>query len=307
MQVLITGGAGFIGSHTAEALLELGASVRILDNLSTGKRANLPDHEHLSLQVGDIRNQDDIKKAMEGITHVLHLAAQVSVQASIEDPSTSCSQNIQGFVNVLSAAKDQQVERFVYASSAAIYGIPQKLPVEEEDALQPISPYGLEKSVNEQYAQLFDDLFGFQSLGLRYFNVYGPRQDPSSPYAGVISKFIEFIDKKQPLTVFGDGEQTRDFIFVKDIANANIAALKGSAPGFCNVGTGNTFTLLKIIEVLSDCVGQKLEVKHLPPRDGDIVHSSAKVNKIKELIGFSAQTDLSDGLKTLAKYFKVIS
>ena len=190
MKVLITGGAGFIGSHTAEALLETGASVRILDNLSTGKRENLPADKRLELQVGDIQNQNDVTEAMAGITHVLHLAAQVSVQASVEDPATSCSQNIQGFVNVLSAAKAQQVKRFVYASSAAVYGIPQHVPVAEKDALQPISPYGLEKSVNEQYAQLFHSLFGFESLGLRYFNVYGPRQDPTSPYAGVISKFL---------------------------------------------------------------------------------------------------------------------
>ena len=307
MQVLITGGAGFIGSHTAEALIKLGASVRVLDNLSTGKKENLPEHDRLSLHIGDIQNKENVKNAMQGMTHVLHLAAQVSVQASIEDPATSCSQNIQGFVNVLSEAKEQQVRRFVYASSAAVYGVPQQLPIGENDALNPISPYGLEKSVNEQYAHLFDDLFGFKSLGLRYFNVYGPRQDPSSPYAGVISKFLEFIDKKQPLTVFGDGEQTRDFIFVKDIAKANIDALQGEASGFCNVGTGNTFTLLQVIDVLSDCVGRKLEVKHLPARDGDIVHSSAKVDKIKELIDFSAESDLSEGLKDLARYFKVIA
>lgn len=306
MQVLVTGGAGFIGSHTVEALLASGASVRVLDNLSTGKEDNLPTHERLSLQVGDIQSQSDVAQAMVGITHVLHLAAQVSVQASIENPPISCSQNIQGFVNVITAAKEQQVQRFVYASSAAVYGIPQKLPVAEEDTLQPISPYGLEKRVNEQYAQLFQELFKFNSLGLRYFNVYGPRQDPASPYAGVISKFLEFIDNKQPLTVFGDGCQTRDFIYVKDIANANVAALTKAASGFCNVGTGNTWTLLEVIEVLSQCVRQTLAVEHLPPRDGDIVHSSARVEKINELIGFSAKSDLSTGLKALAQYCKVI-
>ena len=306
MQVLITGGAGFIGSHTAEALLASGASVRILDNLSTGKIENLPKHDCLNLLVGDIQNQSDVDNAMKGVTHVLHLAAQVSVQASIEDPSASCGQNIQGFVNVLSAAKEQQVRRFVYASSAAIYGVPQKLPVAEDDTLNPISPYGLEKSVNEQYAHLFEELFNFKSMGMRYFNVYGPRQDPSSPYAGVISKFLEFIEKKQPMTVFGDGLQTRDFIFVKDIARANVAALTGEASGFCNVGTGKTSTLLDVIQVLSDCVGRALEVNHLDPRDGDIIHSSAEVDKIKELIGFSAQTELSAGLRELAQYFKII-
>ena len=221
MKVLVTGGAGFIGSHTVEGLLEADARVRVLDNLSTGKRSNLPPHKHLDIQVGDIRNPNDVAMAMQGITHVLHLAAQVSVQASVESPPTSCSQNILGFVNVLHAARQQKVKRFVYASSAAVYGIPESVPLAENAELKPISPYGLEKYVNEQYATLFHSLYGFPSLGLRYFNVFGPRQDPKSPYAGVISKFIERISEQRPLTVFGDGLQTRDFIFVKDIARAN--------------------------------------------------------------------------------------
>ncbi len=184
MHVLITGGAGFIGSHTVGALLEGGATVRVLDNLSAGKRQNLPAHKKLELQVGDIRNIRDVATAMQGVTHVLHLAAQVSVQASVEDPPTSCTQNISGFVNVLNAARVHKVKRFAYASSAAVYGIPAHLPLSEESPVQPISPYGLEKSVNDQYATLFHSLYGFSSLGLRYFNVFGPRQDPKSPYAG---------------------------------------------------------------------------------------------------------------------------
>jgi UDP-glucose 4-epimerase len=306
MKVLVTGGAGFIGSHTVEALIETGAMVRVLDNLSTGKRQNLPSHTNIELFEGDIRVQQDVAKAMKETTHVLHLAAQVSVQASVEDPPTSCSQNIQGFVNVLAGAKAHQIQRFVYASSAAVYGIPQRVPISEEDVLDPISPYGLEKSINEQYGRMFSSLFQFSSMGLRYFNVYGPRQDPASPYAGVISKFLECIQKKQPLSVFGDGQQTRDFIFVKDIAQANVKALQGKTTQTCNVGTGKSWTLLEMIDALSRAVGQPLEVKHLAPRGGDIVHSSAKVTRIKEQLGFSTDWELVDGLKALATEFGVV-
>lgn len=301
MHVLITGGAGFIGSHTVEALLEGGATVRVLDNLSAGKRQNLPDSKKLELQVGDIRNIRDVATAMQGVTHVLHLAAQVSVQASVEDPPTSCTQNISGFVNVLNAARVHKVKRFAYASSAAVYGIPTHLPLSEDSPVQPISPYGLEKSVNDQYATLFHSLYGFSSLGLRYFNVFGPRQDPKSPYAGVISKFLECIARDSPLVVFGDGKQTRDFIFVKDVAQANRAALHGEGGGVCNVGTGQSRTLLQVIEALSLCVGRSLAVQHMPPRDGDIQHSGTRADHVRELLGFTAQTSLQDGLNALVQ------
>lgn len=302
MKVLVTGGAGFIGSHTVEGLLEIGASVRILDNLSTGKRTNLPPHKNLDLQVGDIRNPNDVAMAMQDITHVMHLAAQVSVQASVDDPPTSCAQNILGFVNVLHAARRQQVKRVVYASSAAVYGVPETVPLSESAGLNPISPYGLEKFVNEQYATLFQSLYGFSSLGLRYFNVFGPRQDPKSPYAGVISKFIERINEKQPLTVFGDGLQTRDFIFVKDIARANRAALEVEEAEVCNVGTGQSWTLLQVIDALATCVQKTLSVNHLPERGGDIRHSTAQVSRIQQSLGFRPQTSLETGLKELLRY-----
>jgi len=299
MLVLVTGGAGFIGSHTVEALLEAGAWVRVLDNLSTGKRANLPDHPRLEFQTGDIRNPQEVNAAMQGITHVLHLAAQVSVQASVEDPPTSCTQNIYGFVNVLHAACQNKVKRFVYASSAAVYGVPEQVPLSEDSVLAPISPYGLEKYVNEQYATLFESLYGFRSMGLRYFNVFGPRQDPKSPYAGVISKFIERISENQPLVVFGDGLQTRDFIYVKDIAQANRAALEGQGTGACNIATGKTWTLLQVIDTLSTCVKQKLTVEHKAPRDGDILHSAAYNDRLREVLGYTPKASLEDGLNAL--------
>ena len=202
MKVLVTGGAGFIGSHTVEALLEAGANVRVLDNFSTGKQENLPDHPNLETRSGDIQDRQIVDQSMEGVTHVLHLAAQVSVQASLEAPSVSCGINILGFVQVLASAHARQVQRFVYASSAAVYGSPAGLPVSEQDPVQPLSPYGLEKSVNDQYAGLYRSLFGFPALGLRYFNVFGPRQDPHSPYAGVISKFIYSVQKGAPMLIF---------------------------------------------------------------------------------------------------------
>ena len=304
MLVLVTGGAGFIGSHTVEALLDSGAWVRVFDNLSTGKRDNLPSHPRLELQVGDIRNPQEVNAAMQGITHVLHLAAQVSVQASVEDPPTSCTQNIYGFVNVLHAACQNKVQRFVYASSAAVYGVPEQVPLSEESRLAPISPYGLEKYVNEQYAALFKSLYGFQSMGLRYFNVFGPRQDPKSPYAGVISKFIERISENKPLIVFGDGLQTRDFIYVKDIAQTNRVALEGTGIGVCNVATGTTWTLLQVIASLSSCVNSTLEVEHKDPRGGDILHSAAYNKRLREVLGYTPQATLEDGLKALLQSLK---
>jgi len=301
MHVLVTGGAGFIGSHSVEHLLKANLPVRILDNFSTGNRQNLPTHSLLEIQVGDIRDGGAVHKAMAGITHVLHLAAQVSVQASVEDPSGSCSTNIGGFVNVLQAARSCGVERMVYASSAAVYGHPTRLPLRETDLAQPCSPYGLEKYVNDQYAALFAKEFGQSILGLRYFNVYGPRQDPSSPYAGVISKFISMFEQQRPLTVFGDGTQTRDFIFVKDIAKANVQALQSEMTGVCNVATGRSVTLLNLIEALSSCVNRKLDVVHLPAQAGDIPFSEADILKLSSIFPTQNMTSLNEGLLSLLK------
>ncbi|GJL66425.1 MAG: dTDP-glucose 4,6-dehydratase [Nitrospirales bacterium] len=299
MYVLVTGGAGFIGSHTVETLLKCGARVRVLDNFSTGKRQNLPSHANLEVCTGDIREVNDIQHAAADITHILHLAAQVSVQDSLVNPTRSCSINIQGFVNVLEAARIQQVDRMVYASSAAVYGYPQQLPLLEDDAVHPISPYGLEKSVNDQYAELFHSLFGCSLLGVRYFNVYGPRQDPKSPYAGVISKFVHCIEQQQALTVFGDGSQTRDFVFVKDVAQANVAALRSTATGVCHVATGTSRSVLDMIQALSNCVGHELQAIHQDAQTGDIPHSAAHIKKLTQALGVQCSTRFEDGLRLL--------
>jgi UDP-glucose 4-epimerase len=296
---LIIGGAGFIGSHTVEALLASGRRVRVLDNFSSGREENLPSHPLLEIQAGDIRNADDVARAMAGMSHVLHLAAQVSVQASVEAPGDSCAHNIHGFVNVLDAARRQGVKRFVYASSAAVYGTPQALPLTEASPLAPESPYGLEKAVNDHYAALFRRLYGFASLGLRYFNVYGPRQDPRSPYAGVISKFADCMAAGKPLTVFGDGQQTRDFIFVKDVAAANMKALETGLTGVCNIGTGASVTLLQLIDALGDIVGRSLEVVHAEARPGDIRDSACDTSVMVKELGYRARYSLAEGLAEL--------
>lgn len=298
-RVLITGGAGFIGSHSAETLLAAGARVTVLDNFSSGKRANLPAHPGLTLICGDIRDPSTVDQALDGVSHVLHLAAQVSVPASVADPLASSQHNIQGFLNVLDGARRAKVARFVYASSAAVYGVPARLPLDEESPAAPLSPYGLEKSVNDQYAALYRELYGLSTLGLRYFNVYGPRQDPASPYAGVISRFAAAMVKGEPVRVFGDGGQTRDFIFVGDVARLNLRALESPASGVCNIATGHSVTLLELIGALAECAGCMPQIRHEAPASGDIRHSAASPRRMLELLGPMAMTPLPDGLQQL--------
>ena len=301
MNVLVIGGAGFIGSHSVEMLLEEGRTVRVLDNFSSGIRKNLPTHSDLEVLEGDIREYKTVEAAMAGVSQVLHLAAQVSVQASIENPPHSCATNILGFVNVLQAARSLKVPRLVYASSAAVYGHPTRVPIVETDPCQPISPYGLEKQINDLYAGLFAETFGLSLLGLRYFNVYGPRQDPRSPYAGVISKFLDRIAQHQPLRVYGDGSQTRDFIFVKDVARANVAALNSSMTGVCQVATGTSCDLMQMIDMLSRCMKRPLDVMHEAPLVGDIPFSSAKIDRFRELVNPQDLTPLERGLALLVE------
>lgn len=299
MRVLVTGGAGFIGSHSVEALLSAGADVAVLDDLSNGKRGNLPVHEKLNFLQGDIRDPSAVNEAMLGATHVLHLAAQVSVQASVADPMNSCHNNVVGFLNVLEAAKAQGVQRVVYASSAAVYGIPTEVPLSETSPTAPISPYGLEKLIDDQYAALYATLYGLRPLGLRYFNVYGPRQDPASPYAGVISKWAAALASGAPVRVFGDGMQTRDFVYVKDIARANVHALQNSATGLCNIGTGSSITLLQLLDALEQAAGTRATRQFEAPAPGDILESRMRPERMHQLLGLQAATPLSEGLKAL--------
>ena len=299
MHALVTGGAGFIGSHTAEALLETGAQVRVFDNLSSGKRSNLPRHERLQLIEGDIREPADLRRAMHDVTHVLHLAAQVSVRASLHDPAVSASHNVTGFLNVAEAVRACPGVRLVYASSAAAYGAPSSLPLAEESACLPASPYGLEKLIDDQYAGLYCTLYGTSMLGLRYFNVYGPRQDPASPYAGVISRFVDRLRAGEPLSVFGDGLQTRDFVYVRDVARANVVALGSAYCGVVNVGTGRSVSLLQLIETLGRCAGSVPQVRFDAPVQGDIRDSSMRPDRMRTVLGFTPATTLAEGLTLL--------
>ena len=299
MHALVTGGAGFIGSHSVEALLECGAEVTVLDNFSTGKREHLPQHPALRVIVGDIRDSAVVAGAMRGVSHVLHLAAQVSVQSSVEDPAQSAKHNVAGFLNVADCARQQVDVRLVYASSAAVYGAPTLLPLDETSNCEPTSPYGLEKLINDQYAKLFSALYGLKVLGLRYFNVYGPRQDPASPYAGVISRFAARLGNDEPLTIFGDGEQTRDFVFVRDVARVNVAALRSDARGILNIGSGVSVSLLQLVKTLGNCAGRTPKMQFAPALPGDIRHSSMRPARMHETLDIPPATTLAEGLGTL--------
>ena len=298
-RVLVTGGAGFIGSHTTEALLASGADVTVFDDFSAGKMDNLKDAPQARIVRGDIRDLDAVRKVMQGMDAVMHLAAQISVRLSVEDPVNSAQHNVSGFIHVLQAARESGVARVVFASSAAVYGVPRLLPLDESSAVGPISPYGLEKLIDEQYASLFHDLYGLNCMGLRYFNVYGPRQDPTSQYAGVISKFAAGMLEGRPLRIFGTGQQTRDFVFVKDIARANVAALGSTVPGVVAVGTGRSVTLLDLVAALGRCTGRSAEVVHESAVTGDIQESAMIPAKLERTLGFVPATTLDEGLKSL--------
>ena len=299
MHILVTGGAGFIGSHSVDLALAAGHQVRVLDNFYSGHRATLTDHPRLSVIEGDIRDPATVHAAMADITHVLHLAAQVFVPTSIEQPAFSSSVNVTGFVNVLDAVRQRGIARLVYASSAAVYGVPERVPVTEQTPPMALSPYALEKLINDQYAALFGQLYGTSACGMRFFNVYGPRQDPRSPYSGVISKFCERLAAGQPLTVFGDGLQTRDFVSVHDVARANLAALEATTTGVVNVATGQSVTLLDLIATLGQLLGQTPVVRHEPTRSGEVRDSEVRPVRLQTELGLTHTLPLRDGLRAL--------
>lgn len=301
--ILVTGGAGFIGSNLVDLLLSAGHSVRVLDNLSTGNLHNLWSAQsfvdRFDFIHADIENLDVVVKASKDVQCIVHLAAQVSVQYSLRHPVDSANSNVIGFVNMLEAARANKVPRFIYASSAAVYGQPAELPLSEESPVGPISPYGLEKLINEQYAKLYAEIHGISCLGFRFFNVYGPRQDPKSAYAGVISKFFEQIAKDQPITIFGDGHQTRDFVYVADVANACAKAIDSKASGVVCVGTGRSVNLLQLVEGIEAAIGKKAVVLHTEAVKGDIVQSAMAPEKLANALQATAGIPLQEGLRRL--------
>lgn len=304
MQILITGGAGFIGSHLTERLLGDGMAVRVLDNLSTGKRANLPDADRLDFIEGDIRKATDVARAAQGVEAIVHLAAVASVQASVDDPVGTHQSNLVGTLHLLEAARRYGVKRFIYASSAAVYGDTAILPVSENSRLMPLSPYATDKLAGEHYLDFYARKFGLRGTAFRFFNIYGPRQDPSSPYSGVISIFSERAGRGAPVTIFGDGRQTRDFVFVGDLVHILTKALDNeTAVGqVINIGRGIECSLLDLLSELERITGRRIERHHEPPRVGDIVRSCADVARLREVFGDTPRSTVGQGLARLLEY-----
>ncbi len=302
---LITGGAGFIGSHIAEELVAGNHSVRIFDNLSSGHLRNL-DHlkGKISFIEGDVRDHAAVEEAMRGIEFCFHEAALVSVFESVEKPFENHEINMTGTLNVLNAAKKSSVTRVVFASSAAIYGNDPELPKREEMRPQPASPYAAGKITGEYYLSIFAQLYGVQTVALRYFNVFGPRQDPHSMYSGVISKFTADIAAGHPPSVFGDGQQTRDFVFVKDVVQANIKAMHSPDAGHgeaFNVATGQTASLLDLLHTIGDLTNKNIIPHFKEARRGDIRHSSADIARARRVLGYEPRFTLKSGLEILLR------
>lgn len=303
-RILVTGGAGFIGSHTVDLLLKLGHQVSVLDDFSSGKRSNL-DQSHPALQIitGNILDEACVAECIKDCDAILHLAAIVSVPQSIADPLHSFRVNTQGFLHVLQAIQTagRRSVRIVYASSAAVYGRETQLPCRDDVRLSkmPLSPYALQKMHKEDYADLFAKMYGVPSLGLRYFNVYGSRQDPNSPYSGVITRFIHAYQQGKPLVIFGDGQQSRDFIHVSDVALANYLALMSDYQGSINIATGQPQTLLQLVQHIESLGGRRVQVQFAGAREGDIPHSYAATQLAKTHLQFEAQVSLSQGMQEL--------
>jgi UDP-glucose 4-epimerase len=298
MRTLVTGGAGFIGSHIVEELLRRGDTVRILDNFSTGLRNNLEGFlENVEILEGDLRDGDKVKKAVRDVEQVFHLAAFISVPQSMSDPEACFATNVGGTVTLLEAARRAGCRKVVLSSSTAVYGDTDVFPTTEETPLCPLSPYALSKQVNELYARLYTRVLGMQVTALRYYNVYGPRQQPDSDYAAAIPIFVRQLTAGKSITIFGDGKQSRDFIFVKDVVRANLLAADSDAAGDSyNVCTGHETTLLDLLEALSEVAPHSPEVRFDAPRSGDIYRSVGSPEKAAASLGFLAETSLAKGL-----------
>jgi UDP-glucose 4-epimerase len=304
--IVVTGGAGFIGSHVVDHFLDAGNRVVVLDNFSTGKRANLArwvDHEHLHVVVCDVAH--GIFAALAQITHmhgpvarIVHLAAHVSVVHSVQNPLVDMQINYGGTLHVLEYARAHGVKKVAFASSAAVYGDVATMPVPEDAQCQPLSPYGIDKLASELALDYYANVHGVATTALRFFNVYGPRQDPSSPYSGVISIFSDRARAGKPLTIFGDGSQTRDFVYVGDVVRALAAALAdGNSRAIANVGTGGEITVLELAKTIVELCGNRSQITHAPARSGEILKSRARVDRLREMFGVVAKTNLVDGLR----------
>ena len=304
---LVTGGAGFIGSHLVEALLSDGCKVRVLDNLSTGNFSNLePVMDQITFYKNDIRDLNRLQEAAQGCDVIFHLAAVVAVQQTIGDPVESAMVNDIGTVNVLEAARAKRARRVVLASSCAVYGDDPRLPKKETMTPRPASPYAVHKLSAEHYARVYFDLFGLETVSLRFFNVYGPRQDPSSPYSGVISIFMTNAVTGQAPVIYGDGNQSRDFVYVKDVVRANLlaAGTYNSAGNVLNIGTGNDVRINQLWESIAELGGQEVAPRYEPARSGDILHSVAGMELTQSILDFNVEYTLDQGLKFTFDWYK---
>jgi nucleoside-diphosphate-sugar epimerase len=308
-RVLVTGGAGFIGSNLTEALLKKGHQVRVLDNFSTGKRENLIfEKQDPSLEIidGDIRDLETCQKVTKGVHYVFHQAALPSVPRSVEDPLTTHFVNANGTLNILLAARDAGVKRVIYASSSSIYGDTPTLPKKEDMPPNPLSPYALQKYIGEQYARLFFQLYGLETVSLRYFNIFGPKQDPASIYSAVIPKFIKALLRNDAPVIFGDGEQSRDFTYIDNVVHANLLAmsaerLQGEA---VNIACGKRTSLNQLLDILKAALGSHVSPVYKESRKGDVKHSLAEISRGKHVIDYDPQVDIETGLKKTLDYFR---
>jgi len=304
---LVTGGAGFIGSSLVEELIHLKTGgIRVLDNMSTGKRSNLAAFEtDIELVEGDLRNYATVERCMEDIDYVLHQGALPSVPRSVEDPLESVNVNIGGTANVLTAAAVRGVRRVVFASSSSVYGDTEVLPKHEGMPLKALSPYAASKGACELLCESFNAVKGLETVSLRYFNIFGPRQDPTSMYSAVIPRFVTAVKEGKPVPVFGDGLQTRDFTYVGNVVEANLlACVTANASGQrFNIGCGDRISLLELASAISDVMGMPMRLEHLPPRTGDVRHSQADISRARDVLGYSGSVSLRTGLEKTVAFF----
>lgn len=307
MNYLITGGAGFIGSNIAKRLVRDGESVRVIDNFSTGKRNNIDEiKDKIDIIEGDIRDTNTVLKAVKDIDFVIHQAALPSVPRSVKDPITSNDVNVTGTLNLLNAAKNAKTRRFVYASSSSVYGDTPILPKREDMPPNPQSPYAVTKLTGEYYCSVFYKVYELPTVSLRYFNVFGPFQDPESQYAAVIPKFINAVLHHNSPVVYGDGEQSRDFTYIDNVVDANILSCRNdkSSGKVFNIACGNRYTLNRLLTEVSYHTGNKANPQFIEPRTGDIRHSQADISSARDLIGYRPKIDFREGLKRTVEWFK---
>ena len=304
---LVTGGAGFIGSHIVEELVRRGEKVRVLDNFSTGKRENLtPFLEQIELIEGDIRSYHIVREAVQGVDYILHQGALPSVPRSINDPITTNEVNVGGTLNILDAARDAGVKRVVYASSSSVYGANRELPKREDMMPQPISPYAVAKLTGEKYCHVFSRTYGLETVALRYFNVFGQRQDPQSAYSAFIPKFIVGMLEEKRLIIDGDGTQSRDFTFVKNVVAANLLAVEaeGVSGEVFNAACGEAMSLNEVVDHIRQALGCEGDIAYGPPRSGDVPMSLADISQARVRLGYEPKVPVQEGLEEVVEWFR---